>query len=90
MSRVKSFMLLESGERIIWEEHGQILYGMVNYAYDDDYMHEDYGSYSVRRNGQGKDCTVHPKNIRFDKMLAARKKTIERLESLMRSEDLND
>ena len=90
MGRVKNFMLLESGENIIWEEHGQTMYGMVNYAYDDDYMHEDYGSYSVKPYGDYKECTVHPKNIRFDKMLAAQKNAIERLESLMRSEDLND
>ena len=90
MSRVKSFMLLERVERIIWEEHGQILYGVVNYTYDERFLDKNYGSYSVTQNGQGKECTVHPKNIRFDKMLTARKKTIERLESLMKSEDLND
>lgn len=90
MGRVKSFMLLEGGDEIMWERHGNIYEGRVSYLQTD--THSMTGESYVVSQMDGKvlkEYTVYPSEVRFDKMLTVRK-TIERLDTLMGSEDLDD
>jgi|TARA_Y100000296_G_scaffold65146_1_gene76626 hypothetical protein len=90
MGRLKSFMLLEGGDTITWERHGQIYEGTVQYLQSD--MHSITGEAYVVSLMDGevlKEHTVYPSEVRFDKMLQVRK-TMDRLDTLMSGEDLND
>jgi hypothetical protein len=90
MGRVKSLMLLEGGDDIVWKRGGQTYEGTVEYLQTDS--HSGTGeSYVVSRlDGEVlKEYTVYPSEIRFDKLIQFRR-SMDRLETLMSSEDLND
>jgi hypothetical protein len=88
MSRVKSFMLLEGGDDIVWERGGQTYEGKVECLQDDHHNGEAY--VVSRMDGPVlKEHTVYPHEIRFYDMLKARRNT-ERMDTLIRGEDLND
>jgi len=90
MGRVKSFMLLESGDDIMWERHGNIYEGRVLYLQTDTHSMTGESYVVSKMDGEVlKEYTVYPSEVRFDKMLTVRK-TIERLDALMKEEDLND
>jgi hypothetical protein len=85
-------MLLESGEAITWERHGISYSGHVSYLQSDS--HSLTGeSYVVEcKTGEVvKEYTVYPSEVSFDKMLSIRdQKKTSRLNTLMRSEDMDD
>jgi type II secretory ATPase GspE/PulE/Tfp pilus assembly ATPase PilB-like protein len=91
MGQTKKYMVLEGGERIIWNRNGQTFHGVVDYVCSDTHSITDEAYVvSSRVDGVLKEYTVYPSEVSFDKMITARKKTLERMNTLMGSKDLND
>jgi hypothetical protein len=90
MGRLKSFMLLEGGEAIMWERHGEVYEGQVEYLQSDTHSMTGESYVVSRQDGEVyKEYTVYPSEIRFDKMIQARN-IKSRLDTLIRGEDLDD
>jgi len=90
MGSLKSFMLLEGGDDIVWKRGGQTYEGRVECLQSD--THSMTGEAYVVSHMDGpvlKEYTVYPSEVCFNEMIKARK-TSDRMDTLIRGDDLND
>jgi hypothetical protein len=91
MGRVKNYMVIDPGQKIIWERHGQTYEGQVSYLDTDPHSMtgEAYNVVWIEpTTGVAKETTVYPSEVRLDKMISC--KQMDRCTNMMKSEDLND
>lgn len=90
MGRLKSFMLLESGDKIVWERAGQTFEGVIECLHPDTHSITGEAYIVSRMDGEVlKEYTVYPSEVCLNEIIKI-KKTSDRLDTLIRGEDLND
>jgi len=91
MGKVKNYMLIDPGDKIMWERHGQTYEGTVEYLTSCGHSMNGQAYVVSRKDGEVlKEYTVYPSEIALHKMITQRQDEMLRYTRMMKAEDLND